>query len=547
MLISSGNGPSALILSYILHGHVPYYDPTIPHPDPLLHAKLKDCPSLLQPDVDHLTEHFGASRFSYSTQALPLNVLLDTLVRPSCDTDDVERRTNIEWRYMPQRAVSHVVIGNTTRAGGQWTDNPVAASWDIETLSYAGMLSLPGYSFDDHHQKRYGKHLPSYSRPTRRQVADYFAAYPANVGIADVIYCGENLENISRSENGFRIGSHGIQCKHLVLATGIFSELIPPRQLLKPLTTLNKVPSSRDSLPLLVVGSGFTAADVIISTPRQQKIIHIFKWEPDTRPSPLRACHQQAYPEYAGVYRRMKLAAANSELQQCHRPKMRRGSSTPFLESRDWEHNYEGLPNTAIVGVSMQDRSAIVTLEQSDGVKFKREVGGFAYVVGRRGSLQYLCDDLRHDVLSPRDNDDVSGMISGQSLRDKAVLDLEVAPNVFIIGSLTGDSLVRFAYGGCVYAAGKIISFTGNQFGNKAISSSTSNAKPKKSIPGAGPVMNGMAGHNEAGTHSNVTSKEPLDRRKPSNMLTKAIAEKETWRESGRCGGGFGIPLSDRG
>jgi hypothetical protein len=31
------------------------------------------------------------------------------------------------------------VVGKTKTSGGQWEDNPVAASWDIGTLSYAGM------------------------------------------------------------------------------------------------------------------------------------------------------------------------------------------------------------------------------------------------------------------------------------------------------------------------------------------------------------------------------------------------------------------------
>jgi hypothetical protein len=42
-------------------------------------------------------------------------------------------------------------------------------------------------------------------------------------------------------------------------------------------------------------------------------------------------------------------------------------------------------------------------------------------------------------------------------LRSKVLEDLELAPNVFAIGSLTGDSLIRFAYGSCTYAAARIM------------------------------------------------------------------------------------------
>src|SRR5438034_1319476 len=77
---------------------------------PSLHSfptrRSSDLPQLLHLDIDSLTDHFQASRFSYSTQALPVNVLLDTLVRPNGDTDDAEGNTNILWQYLPEKAVS---------------------------------------------------------------------------------------------------------------------------------------------------------------------------------------------------------------------------------------------------------------------------------------------------------------------------------------------------------------------------------------------------------------------------------------------------------
>ena len=264
---------------------------------------------LLNLDIDALTEHFGASRFPYSTQALPINVLLDTLIRPNGETEESETQTCVTWKNEKSKAVSHLVIGSAVRAGGQWVENPVKASWDIGTLSYANMLSLPGYSFAQHHWKVKGEKLPAYSRPSRRAVASYFAAYPYQVGIQDAFRDGRRLSGIKRTADGFYVTSHGLKCKHLVLASGIFSKLIPPRLLLHPLLDLPGSLKNTGYGNLLVVGSGFSAADVIISTPPDQKIIHIFKWKPESSPSPLRACHQDAYPEYAAVYRRMKLAS----------------------------------------------------------------------------------------------------------------------------------------------------------------------------------------------------------------------------------------------
>ncbi|KAI4125205.1 MAG: hypothetical protein LQ347_005453 [Umbilicaria vellea] len=453
-----GNGPSALILSYILHGNIPYYDPSRHHPDPILHSKLLKSPCLLDIDVDDLTAHFSASRLSYSTQALPINVLLDTLRRPLADTEPEQLQSCVQWEQEPGRSVSHVVLGNTPRAGGQWADNPVAASWDIGALSYLEMLSLPGYSFTEHYQTLYGKAPVDFHRPTRREVADYLATYPERVGISDTIYTSTTIENIVRSPTGFHIYPHSIHCNHLVLASGTFSHLIPPRPLLQPLLNLPPPSTLAAAPPTLVVGSGFTAADIIISAPPTQRIIHIFKWAPDARPSPLRACHPQAYPEYAGVYRRMKLAAIKASGPRDVFSPLKRAKSNPFFESRDWESVYEGFPNTVIKEVDVQEAGATVTLQSDDGMTLQRKVAGLKYVVGRRGSLQYLDKSLQAEVFGHdgyRVGDVAS--ISGSTLRAKVEENLEIAPDVFVIGSLSGDSLVRFAFGGCVYAAREIM------------------------------------------------------------------------------------------
>jgi hypothetical protein len=456
-----------------LHGNIPQYIPSPSHPDSLLHTKLIKHSDLLHLEIPRLTEHFEASQFSYSTQALPINVLLDTLIRPNGDIDDLEKATNVVWTYQPQRAIAHLVIGNTISPGGQWVDNPVQASHDIGTLSYAGMLSLPGYSFAEHYRRTTGNELPPFTRPSRRQVTDYFRHYPHRVMIIDAIHCGETVAGITRTPEGFQIKSHGLSCKHLVLASGVFSELIPAPTQLQPLLHLPG-PSAQSSSPdasLLVIGSGFSAADVITSCPPHQKIIHIYKWAPSTSPSPLRACHQQAYPEYAGVYRRMKQAAqaiTDSTRTASSRPKIRRASTSAFDISRDWDSNYEGFPNTTITDVRIEGQTAVITLQTPNPNQaiFHRRVTRLEYVVGRRGSLRYLSRDLRREIFNNKsitdetdsgDVDSAEMMLSGQTLRSKVLEDLELAPNVFAIGSLTGDSLIRFAYGSCTYAAARIM------------------------------------------------------------------------------------------
>ena len=353
--------------------------------------------------------------------------------------------------------MQHLVLGNTAQAGGQWADNPVLASWEIGALSYSEMLSLPGYAFGKHYENIHGKRVPEFHRPTRREVATYLAAYPEAVGINDSIYTRQEVTCVHREDGGFRIDSHGISCKHLVLASGTFSNLIPPRPLLQPLNALRH-PNTMSQAPLLVVGSGFTAADVII-TELNRKIIHIFKWDPDNRPSPLRACHPRAYPEYASIYRRMKLAARDALGPQGVNSPVRTKKSNPFFKERDWDNVYEGLPNTYIKAVDLRDTSAFLTLETSDGKLIERVISNVEYVIGRRGSLSYIDESIAKEIGQGLEEERPinRALISGRTLRPVVERTLELAPKVFVTGSLTGDSLVRFAYGGCVFAAREIV------------------------------------------------------------------------------------------
>ncbi|RPB03328.1 hypothetical protein L873DRAFT_1833813 [Choiromyces venosus 120613-1] len=454
-----GNGPSALFLSYLLHGNIPTYDSAThgPHPDPVLHAKLSRYGNRPLFDAiestracEVMTEHFHAATYmSYSSQALPLNVLLDTLVQPGADTEIGEAKSRLRWSFDQRRRIGHVVLGSAKEAGGQWSEDPVSTSWDIKTLSYAEMLSLPGYSFREHYRRKHGKVMPDLNRPTRREVSNYYSTYPRAVGISSEVFSSVYVQRINRTQYGFSVKvyrmptpsrpqcEYTIHCKHLILATGIFTNVIPPPPIFLPLlspanNTLYQQQQVK-TLPLLVVGSGFTAADVVTSAQPGQKIIHIFKWN-TTRPSPLKACHSQAYPEYASIYRQMKQSAADST-----------SPTSPTTSS-----NYEGFPNAQVIAVSGDGR--VIRILTADGDVVERTIGTFKYCVGRRGSLEYLSAELRKAV-GVLD----AGWVSADTLRRRVESDLEVTKNVWVIGSLTGDSLVRYGFGGCVYAAGRIM------------------------------------------------------------------------------------------
>ena len=193
----------------------------------------------------------------------------------------------------------------------------------------------------------------------------------------------------------------------------------------------------------------------------------------------------------------MKLAAKRMLGNQAPSSPLRQRKTNPFFEPPDWERTYEGFPNTLIKDVFVdENNTALVTLETSDGRIFHREVSNLEYVIGRRGSLDYLNSRLWTQVLDNGSHSPApeSHEISSRTLRAKVEENLEVTPNVFVIGSLTGDSLIRFAYGGCVFAAREIMKRHGD-------------GRPKSKHPAAHPSL----GHPDALLPSISQPLEPPD------------------------------------
>jgi hypothetical protein len=419
----------------------------------------------------------------------------------------------------------------------------VPASTDIGTLSYAEQLSLPGYSYADHVAKKEKEDQCDFVRPSRIEVADYLRAYPEAVGIADAVFAGTRVDSVHRTKNAFVIGSLGIECKHLVLASGTFTVNIPPPLSLLPVAQLDSTQE-----PLLVIGSGFSAADVIISAPPTRRIIHIYQWAPEKRPSPLRGCHHTAYPEYATVYRQMKLGAiASSKARAVKSPAARR-KSNPY-QNRDWDL-YEGLPNAEVVKVSTSQTTgtATITIRLASGEQVTRDVGGLNYVVGRRGTLDFLSTSLRTEIFNTTDQVspmNLQTLLSGRTLRSKAETSLEIAKNVFITGSLTGDSLIRHAVGGCVFAAGRIMDFIPTIYTPDSTPSPTVSASERSTSPisrSASPVSEEPLQLERANTRelTNGHADLHLDRRKLAKSVEVAREENKAWVGSGWWAGGLG-------
>jgi len=321
------------------------------------------------------------------------------------------------------------------------------------------MLSLPGYTFFDHYRKLYGEDMSIFTRPTRGDVSSYYAQYPKETGILSTISLSRYVYQVERagdfeflvrvlhtSKDAGQLQTpipYVIRCKHVVLASGISTRLLSPPPHLQqiPEYVVSGADNYNSSAAVLAVGSGFTTADILLSAHPNQKIIHIYKWD-RTGSSPLKGCHPSAYPEYAMVYRKMKLAAINSV------------TISPTVSE---QRLYEGLPNAEVISVTPHPSapdSLEVTFKLSGCVTpVTRRVGRLAYFVGRRGDLSYLSPKIQAELGISH----TAECISGDTLRSRVAANVEVTKGIFAIGSLTGDSLVKFGFGSGTYAAGRIL------------------------------------------------------------------------------------------
>ena len=211
-------------------------------------------------------------------------------------------------------------------------------------------------------------------------------------------------------------------------------------------------------------------------------------------------------------------------------------SCSPYSVEPNWDNDYEGLPNTYIKDVEVLGNTALLGLEARDGSVLRREISNMEYVIGRRGSLSYLDNSLAGEVLSTSDQTiDHQHVISGRTLRSRVETDLEVSPNIYVIGSLTGDSLVRFAYGGCVFTAREIIKRT-----ELASTDSSSDLISPFEAPSTPPTA--QSNQMESGNYDFVPTNDHtdlhLDRPLLSISIDREISLCEPWRESGWWAGG---------
>ncbi|XP_037085440.1 oxidative stress-induced growth inhibitor 1-like [Pollicipes pollicipes] len=451
-----GNGPSAITLSYLLAGNWPYYSGgggggLIPA---FLHQKLETAPatSLLQHDLEHLSE--GLEGRSNN----PISVLFDTLNHPGADLGSGEQST-VTWVKREEKAVDHVVLGRGP-PGGVWQK----MAGDLLTVSLGSWMELPGLGFQQwcvDNQR---------SRARVADVARYYADYVQTMRltshfrdsylVTSLRRYGSNPEDdrltlvpgsgqpISQRPapdaqplwlvEGYRAGADDLlerfcfASRRVALACGTSD--VPSRLgcLGEALPFVCHTLSSMEALlasgrvagPLLVVGAGLSAADVILAArARRLPVIHAFRRRATDRALIFYSLPRALYPEYHEVHQMMRDGG-----RSCSR--------------------YRALPQARVTRIG---ESGAVTLATPEGA-VTVNVSHVAVMIGARPCLEFVAEP---EALGSRSGEPIDGRHNPVQV-DAFTHEAVHAPGLYAMGPLVGDNFVRFVQGGALAIAAHV-------------------------------------------------------------------------------------------
>lgn len=201
----------------------------------------------------------------------------------------------------------------------------------------------------------------------------------------------------------------------------------------EPLATIDTLPSSPETtstLPIVIVGTGLSAADAILLIHEKQpwrRVIHIYKHFSASEPSPLKRCHRDVYPEYNSIWMRMKrFATLKNSVQSYQHPKEGEQPCRVFgnisqqsicepckqllsQEEQDQDRvnefaplcstcSYKGLPDAAVS--SWDPVSGQIVLVLSHGVVIQEQVAAVGVFIGKQVHMGFLKGSLAQEMLS---------------------------------------------------------------------------------------------------------------------------------------------------
>ncbi|RVE72507.1 hypothetical protein OJAV_G00038790 [Oryzias javanicus] len=464
-----GNGPSGICLSYLLSGHSPYLSPDPWHPNPLLHSKLGEQPhlSLLEQDLEYLCEGLEGRSSN------PVAVLFDSLLLPDSDFG-LEHTSPLEWRYEPERAVPHLVLGKGP-PGGAWH----AMEGSMLTLSLANWMELPGLKLKDWMRDK-RRNLRK-DRATPAEIASYYQHYVSQMSLEQNFACGTTVTSVTRQpgsgdgappcwrvsglqrREGEALGDgtsvleeepFSLLAHNVVLATGTHD--IPARLgvdgeslpfvchsfwQLEAAICRGELDQSSD--PVLIVGAGLTAADAVLAAHHLgTPVYHVFRRSVTDPALIFNQLPKLLYPEYHKVHQMMT--------QQQHRPSppLHQDAQDPPSSSSSYS-GYLSFPRHRVLRFQ-PDRKCV--LESDSGVRSVVQVSKVLVLIGAHPNLSFLDDRGRSLSIDP--GEPVScrrNPIDVDPFTNRVVA--AGGPGMYAMGPLVGENFVRFLKGGALAIA----------------------------------------------------------------------------------------------
>ncbi|KAA0712735.1 Oxidative stress-induced growth inhibitor 2 hT41 [Triplophysa tibetana] len=464
-----GNGPSGICLSYLLSGYTPYLSTDGCHPNPILHNKLSENPnlSLFEQDLEYLCE--GVEGRSSN----PVAVLFDALLLPDGDFG-VDCPSPLTWRYEPERATPHLVLGKGP-PGGAWH----AMEGSMLTLSLANWMELPGLKLKDWMRDK-RRNLRN-DRATPAEIASYYQHYVSKMGLEKRFACGTTVTSVHRValESGRTVWKiqgfqkrakqgegreeaevpFSVYAENVVLATGTHD--IPARLgvegenlpfVCHSFWELEAAISSgrldRASEPVLVVGAGLTAADAVLAAHHlNTPVYHAFRRSVTDPALIFNQLPKLLYPEYHKVHQMM--------IQQQHKEegKVVILSNAPDASPADSTipytsyPGYLSFPNHRVVAFKSDGKCV---LEGEGGLQATLQVSMVLVLIGAHPNLSFLSEHGRPLGLDPEEP--ISCRRNALDV-DPYTYECSKEPGMYAMGPLVGENFVRFLKGGALAIA----------------------------------------------------------------------------------------------
>uniref|UniRef100_A0A667Y193 Oxidative stress induced growth inhibitor 1 n=1 Tax=Myripristis murdjan TaxID=586833 RepID=A0A667Y193_9TELE len=467
-----GNGPSGICLSYLLSGYTPYLSPDASHPNPLLHSKLREQPhlSLLEQDLEYLCEGLEGRSSN------PVAVLFDSLLLPDSDFG-LEHASPLAWRYEPERATPHLVLGKGP-PGGAWH----AMEGSMLTLSLANWMELPGLKLKDWMREK--RRNVRNDRATPAEIASYYQHYVSQMSLGQSFASRTTVTSHvlpSSPPDGSSVSEEvpfSLLAHSVVLATGTHD--IPARlgvegeslpfvchSFWELENAISRGELDQSSDPVLVVGAGLTAADAVLAAHHlNTPVYHAFRRSVTDPGLIFNQLPKLLYPEYHKVHQMMT--------QQQHRPSpapqdqagdllhpstppspTSSPSSSPTSSSSSSSYpGYLSFPRHRVVAFR-PDRKCV--LESDSGQRTVVQVSMALVLIGAHPNLSFLPENGRPLGVNPdepiscrRNPIEVDPFTCGVVSAD--------GPGMYAMGPLVGENFVRFLKGGALaiaYISGK--------------------------------------------------------------------------------------------